>query len=109
MNEGYFEHTYIARFLGLMLLEGEDLILQGGELMVKTVDGLFPLRVVWRRIDGIYADPLELKENSRLGTPGLLGAIRKQEVTVVNALGSGVLEKSDLVCFPPRTLQSVAA
>ena len=62
MNEGYFEHTYIARFLGLMLLEGEDLTVQEGQLTAKTVDGLLPLRVVWRRIDGIYADPLELKK-----------------------------------------------
>ena len=65
MNEGYFEHTYIARFLGLMLLEGEDLTVKDGQLLVKTVDGLLPLRVVWRRIDGAYADPLELKENSK--------------------------------------------
>ena len=70
--------------------------------MAKTVDGLLPLRVVWRRIDGIYADPLELKENSRLGTPGLLGAIRKQEVTVVNALGSGVLESRVWSAFLPE-------
>ena len=102
MNEGYFEHTYIARFLGLMLLEGEDLTVQEGQLMAKTVDGLLPLRVVWRRIDGIYADPLELKENSILGTPGLLGAIRKQEVTVVNALGSGVLESRVWSAFLPE-------
>ena len=102
MNEGYFEHTYIARFLGLMLLEGEDLTVKDGQLLVKTVDGLLPLRVVWRRIDGAYADPLELKENSKLGTPGLLGAIRQQEVTLVNGLGSGVLENRVWSAFLPE-------
>ena len=102
MNEGYFEHTYIARFLGLMLLEGEDLTVKDGQLLVKTVDGLLPLRVVWRRIDGAYADPLELKENSKLGTPGLIGAIRKQEVTLVNGLGSGVLENRIWSAFLPE-------
>ena len=76
MNDTYYEHAYIARYLGFMLLEGEDLTVRDGALMVRTVAGLQPVSVLWRRLDAIWADPLELERASRLGTPGLLGAIR---------------------------------
>ena len=69
-NDTYFEHAYIARYLGFMLLEGEDLTVQNGQVMVRTIAGLSPVSVLWRRIDASYADPLELNESSRLGTPG---------------------------------------
>lgn len=93
MNENYFEHAYIARYLGFMLLEGEDLTMRGNQLMVRTVAGLRPVSVLWRRLDAAWADPLELDETSRLGTPGMLGAIRAGNLTMVNALGSGVLKR----------------
>ena len=72
----YFEHTYIARYLGFMLLEGEDLVVQEGRVMVRTVGGLHPVSVLWRRLDARYADPLELDPASQLGTAGMVGAIR---------------------------------
>lgn len=102
LNDTYYEQAYIARYLGLMLLEGEDLTIRNGRLMVRTVAGLRPISVLWRRLDAAWADPLELDETSRLGTPGLLGAIRAGNVTMINALGSGVIEAKALLAFLPK-------
>ncbi|TNE77961.1 MAG: hypothetical protein EP334_05825 [Gammaproteobacteria bacterium] len=107
MNDTYFEHAYIARYLGFMLLEGEDLTVRNGQLMVRTVAGLSPISVLWRRLDAIWSDPLELDESSRLGTAGLLGAVRSGNVTMVNALGSGVLETRALLAFLPRICEAL--
>lgn len=101
MSETYSEQAYIARYLGLPLLEGDDLIVENGQLLVRTVDGLTPVDVLWRRMDGIWADPLELRQDSHLGTPGLLSALRAGKVTMVNALGVGVLETQALMAFMP--------
>lgn len=106
-NDTYFEHAYIARYLGLMLLEGEDLTVRDGELMVRTISGLKPVSVLWRRLDAAWADPLELNEGSRLGTPGLLGAVRAGNVTMVNALGSGVVEARAFLAFMPRICRAL--
>lgn len=102
MNETYFEHAYIARYLGMMLLEGDDLVVDDGKLMVRTVSGPKPISVLWRRMDAAWSDPLELEANSRLGTPGLLGAVRSQGVTMINALGTGILESRAFLAFLPR-------
>jgi uncharacterized circularly permuted ATP-grasp superfamily protein/uncharacterized alpha-E superfamily protein len=102
LNETYFEHAYIARYLGFALLEGEDLAVEDGQVMVRTVAGLEPVHMLWRRLDAAYADPLELDGNSRLGTPGLVDAVRQGSVTLVNALGTGVLETRALLAFMPR-------
>lgn len=100
-NETYFEHSYIARYLGFMLLEGEDLTVVGGQVMVRTVAGLKPVSVLWRRLDAAYADPLELDQRSQIGTPGLVQALRSESVTIVNALGSGLLETRAFLAFLP--------
>ncbi len=102
LNDTYFEHAYIARYLGFALLEGEDLTVADGRVMVRTVAGLRPVQVLWRRMDAAFADPLELRGDSRIGTPGLVGAVRRGTVTLVNALGSGVLEMRALLAFLPR-------
>ncbi|MCY0093980.1 circularly permuted type 2 ATP-grasp protein [Hoeflea ulvae] len=102
MNETYFEHAYIARYLGMMLLEGDDLTVDDGRLMVRTVSGPKPISVLWRRLDAAWADPLELEGSSRLGTPGLLGAVRAEGVTMINALGAGILESRAFLAFLPR-------
>ena len=107
MNDTYFEHAYIARYLGFMLLEGEDLTVRGDELMVRTVEGLKPIQVLWRRLDAAWADPLELNETSRLGTAGLLGAVRSGNLALVNALGSGVLEARAFLAFLPRISEAL--
>jgi uncharacterized circularly permuted ATP-grasp superfamily protein/uncharacterized alpha-E superfamily protein len=102
LNDTYFEHAYIARYLGMMLLEGDDLVVDNGRLMVRTVSGAQPISVLWRRLDAVWADPLELDAASRLGTPGLLGAVRSGSVTMINALGAGVLESRAMLAFLPK-------
>lgn len=101
-NETYFEHAYIARYLGFMLLEGEDLVIQNGEVMVRTVAGLKPVSVLWRRMDASFIDPLELRYDSRIGTPGMTEALREGTISMVNALGSGILETRALSAFMPQ-------
>ncbi len=105
MNETYFEHAYIARYLGFGLLEGEDLTVEDGELMVRTVGGPVPIDVLWRRIDSNFTDPLELDARSQIGTPGLVSAVRNGNVTLVNALGTGILEIRALLAFLPKLCQ----
>jgi uncharacterized circularly permuted ATP-grasp superfamily protein/uncharacterized alpha-E superfamily protein len=107
LNETYFEHAYIARYLGITLLEGEDLVVEDGEVMVRTVAGLSPVSVLWRRMDGAFIDPLELRYDSRIGTPGMMEALRQGTIEVVNALGSGVLETRAFSAFMPRLCQEL--
>lgn len=104
-NDTYYEHTYIARYLGLMLLEGEDLLVERGAAKVRTIEGPQPVGVLWRRIDAAYADPLELNAESWIGTPGLVEAVRQGSLAMVNALGSGVLEMRAMMAFLPRIAQ----
>ena len=75
-----------------MLLEGEDLTVVDGRVMVRTVAGLKPVGVLWRRLDAAFADPLELNQSSHIGTPGIVEALRSGSVSIVNSLGSGILE-----------------
>lgn len=102
MNQNYAEHAYIARYLGLLLVEGEDLSVQDGRAMVRTVDGLKPLSLLWNRVPGAMLDPLELDPRSMLGTPGLLQALRRRSLKTVNAVGAGVLETRALMAFLPQ-------
>lgn len=108
LNETYYEHAYIARYLGIMLLEGEDLTVADGRLMVRTVAGLKPIGVLWRRLDAAFADPLELNPASRIGTPGLVQAARRGSFACVNALGSGILETRALLAFLPAINRELA-
>ncbi|EPX75892.1 circularly permuted type 2 ATP-grasp protein [Salipiger mucosus] len=106
-TDTYYEHAYIARYLGFMLLECEDLKVQDGKLMVRTIDGPEPVSVLWRRLDSRFADPLELDESSALGTPGMVSALRGGAMTMVNCLGSGVLEARALMAFLPRIARAL--
>ena len=107
LNETYFEHAYIARYLGLMLLEGEDLIVEDGKVMVRTVAGPKPVSVLWRRMDASFVDPLELRYDSRIGTPGMVEALRHGSISMINALGTGLLETRALAAFMPRLAQKL--
>ena len=100
-NETYFEHAYLASFLGYSLVQGNDLIVRDGNLWMKSLKGLKKVDIVLRRVDDIYTDPLELKEDSHLGVPGLLEVVRKQNVTIINPIGSRVLENPGLIPFIP--------
>jgi len=107
MTDTYYEHAYIARYLGLPLLEGEDLVVENSRVMVRSVSGNRPVTVLWRRLDSNFADPLELDGASRLGAAGLVEAVRKGNLSFVNALGTGALEAKALLAFLPgisRTL-----
>lgn len=105
LNETYYEHAWIARYLGFMLVQGDDLVVDQGRLMVRTVSGLRPIDILWRRMDGDYCDPLELNHASRIGTPGMVSALRHGRLTMLNALGSGVLEARAMMAFLPSLSQ----
>jgi uncharacterized circularly permuted ATP-grasp superfamily protein/uncharacterized alpha-E superfamily protein len=100
-NETYFEHAFLARYLGVTLVEGGDLTVRGERLFLKTLHGLEPVHVLLRRVDDEYLDPLELRGDSALGVPGLLGVIRAGQVVVANAPGAGFLESPGLAAFWP--------
>jgi uncharacterized circularly permuted ATP-grasp superfamily protein/uncharacterized alpha-E superfamily protein len=100
-NETYFEHAYLARYLGLTLVEGSDLTVRDARLYLKTLKGLEPVHGVLKRLDDAFLDPLELRADSHLGVPGLLQAIRAGNVLVANCPGSGFLESSALLGFLP--------
>src|SRR3569623_390735 len=106
-NETYFEHAYIARYLGFMLLEGEDLVVEDGQVMVRTVSGLHPVSVLWRRMDASFTAPLELRFDSRIGTPGMPAALRQGSISMVNAIGSGILETRALRAFLQRLCEAM--
>jgi len=100
-NETYFEHAYLARYLGLSLVEGSDLVVRDERLYLKTLKGLVPVHGLLKRVNDEYLDPLELRADSTLGVPGLLQAIRAGHVLVANAPGSAFLESPALLGFLP--------
>ncbi len=100
-NETYFEHAYLARYLGLLLVEGGDLTVRNDVAYVRTVNGLRRIDVLWRRLDSAFADPLELNARSHIGVPGLAGAVRAGNLIVANALGSGFPEARAMMSFVP--------
>lgn len=100
-NETYFEHSYLARYLGFTLVQGADLTVRDRFVYLKTVEGLQKVDVIFRRVDDSYCDPLELRGESYLGVPGLVDAIAAGNVKVANALGSGLIETSAIMPFLP--------
>jgi uncharacterized circularly permuted ATP-grasp superfamily protein/uncharacterized alpha-E superfamily protein len=100
-NETYFEHAYLARYLGLSLVQGNDLTVRDNKLYLKTLQGLQPVHGLLKRVDDDWIDPLELRADSTLGVPGLLQAVRSGNVLVANTPGSGFLESNALLGFLP--------
>jgi uncharacterized circularly permuted ATP-grasp superfamily protein/uncharacterized alpha-E superfamily protein len=98
-NASYFEHAYLAGYLGYTLVQGSDLLVRNGALKLKTLEGLQPVDILYRQIDAEYLDPLELKRDSFLGVPGLLGAMRTGKVATLNHPGCGLLENAGLLAF----------
>lgn len=99
LNETYFEHAILASYLGYTLVQGSDLVVIDGRVWIKTVKGLEQVDVIVRRVDAGFCDPLELYPYSQLGVPGLLEVVRRGNVTVVNPLGSGVIENPAINAF----------
>lgn len=100
-NEAYFEHAYLANYLGFQLVQGSDLSVRNGYVWMKALDGLKRVDVILRRVDDVYCDPVELKGDSRLGVPGLLEIARMGHVAIANPLGSSVLENPALLRYLP--------
>ncbi len=101
LNETYFEQVFLARYLGITLVEGSDLTVRGNRLFLKTLHGLEQVHVLLRRVDDEFLDPLELRPDSALGVPGLLQALRAGEVVMANPPGAGFLESPGMTAFLP--------
>ncbi len=97
----YFEHAYLASYLGYTLAQGDDLVVREGQLKLKTLEGLQPVDILLRRVDAEYCDPLELRRDSFLGVAGLLSAMRNGRVACINHPGCGLLENRGLLPFLP--------
>jgi uncharacterized circularly permuted ATP-grasp superfamily protein/uncharacterized alpha-E superfamily protein len=106
-NETYFEHAYLARYLGLSLVQGNDLTVRDQKLYLKTLQGLQPVHGLLKRVDDDWLDPLELRAESTLGVPGLLQAVRSGNLLVANTPGSGFLESNALLGFMPALAKTL--
>lgn len=106
-NEAYFEHAYLANYLGFQLVQGSDLSVRNGYVWMKALDGLKRVDVILRRVDDVYCDPVELKGDSRLGVPGLLEVARLGHVAIANPLGSSVLENPAMLAYLPAIAQAL--
>ncbi len=104
-TETYFEHAYLARYLGYQLVEGSDLTVRDQRVFLKTLEGLQPVDVIIRRVDDTWCDPLELRGDSILGVPGLVEAARAGNVAISNALGAGAVETTAILAFLPALAQ----
>jgi uncharacterized circularly permuted ATP-grasp superfamily protein/uncharacterized alpha-E superfamily protein len=104
-NETYFEHAYLARYLGYTLVEGADLTVRDQHVYLKTLGGLERVDVILRRMDDGFCDPLSLRSDSSLGIAGLVRAARRGNVTIANALGSGLVDSPALLAFLPALCQ----
>src|SRR5271166_4963476 len=97
----YYEQAYLARYLGFLLVEGDDLVTREGRVFVRTIAGLKRCDVIWRHIDADWCDPLELNSSSRIGVPGLLEAVRQNGVALENMPGAGMVESRAMLAFLP--------
>jgi uncharacterized circularly permuted ATP-grasp superfamily protein len=104
-NSAYYEHTFLARQMGIALVEGRDLVVDNHKVYMKTTQGLEQVHVIYRRVDDDYLDPLIFKPDSALGVPGLMSAYRKGTVAIVNAVGNGVADDKAIYAFVPAMIR----
>lgn len=104
-NGAYFEHTLLARTMGVELVEGRDLVCRRGEVMMRTTKGLAPVHVVYRRVDDEFLDPVHFRADSMLGCPGLIDAARAGNVTIANAVGNGVADDKLVYTYMPDVIR----
>jgi uncharacterized circularly permuted ATP-grasp superfamily protein len=104
-NAAYYEHTFLARQMGVPLVEGRDLLVHNHKVFMKTTHGLQQVDVIYRRIDDDYLDPLVFKPDTALGVPGLMDAYRKGTVALVNAVGNGVADDKAVYAYVPAMIK----
>jgi uncharacterized circularly permuted ATP-grasp superfamily protein len=104
-NSAYFEHTTLARLMGVELVEGRDLVVKDHKVYMKTTIGLQQVDVIYRRVDDDYLDPLVFNPNSMLGVAGIMGAYRKGNVAIVNAIGNGVADDKAIYTYVPQMIK----
>jgi uncharacterized circularly permuted ATP-grasp superfamily protein len=104
-NSAYYEHTFLARQMGVQLVEGRDLVVDNQKVYMKTTSGLQQVDVIYRRVDDEFLDPLVFKPDSALGVPGLMSAYRKGNVAIVNALGNGVADDKAVYAYVPDMIR----
>ena len=104
-NSAYFEHIFLAREMGVPLVEGSDLVVQDDRVYMKTTNGLAVVDSIYRRIGDDFLDPQAFNSDSLLGVPGILGAYRKGNVALANAIGTGVADDKAVYCYVPRMIK----
>ncbi len=104
-NSAYFEHSFLAQQMGVELVEGRDLIVDGGIVYTKTIYGLKRVDVIYRRVDDEFLDPLAFEPDSLLGVPGLMGAYRAGNVALANAIGNGVADDKAVYAYVPTFIR----
>jgi uncharacterized circularly permuted ATP-grasp superfamily protein len=104
-NSAYFEHSYLARHMGIELVEGGDLLCHDDVVYMRTTHGLERVDVIYRRVDDEFLDPLAFRHDSLLGAPGLFNAYRAGNVTIANALGTGVADDKAVYRFVPEMIR----
>jgi uncharacterized circularly permuted ATP-grasp superfamily protein len=104
-NSAYYEHTFLARQMGIPLVEGRDLVVDNHKVYMKTTKGLEEVHVIYRRVDDEFLDPLVFKQDSLLGVPGMISAYRTGNVAIVNAIGTGVADDKAVYAYVPQMIQ----
>jgi uncharacterized circularly permuted ATP-grasp superfamily protein len=104
-NSAYFEHIFLAREMGVPLVEGRDLVVEKDKVYMKTTTGKAPVHVIYRRLNDDFLDPEAFRPNSMLGVPGLFAAYRKGNVTLANAVGTGVADDKAVYAYVPRIIK----
>ena len=104
-NSAYFEHTYLARQMGIQIVEGRDLLVRDARVFMRTTKGLQPVHVIYRRIDDDFLDPTVFRRDSVLGVPGLISAYRAGNVSLANSVGTGVADDKVMYYFVPKMIK----
>lgn len=104
-NSAYFEHAFLARAMGVELVEGRDLVVDDHTVYSRTIEGLVKVDVIYRRIDDDFLDPVSFRPDSALGVPGLLSAVRAGNVSVCNAIGNGVADDKGIYPYVPDLIR----
>ncbi len=104
-NSAYFEHTYLARQMGIEIVEGRDLFVRDSRVFMRTTKGPQPVHVIYRRIDDDFIDPTVFRKDSMLGVPGLINAYRAGNVSLANSIGTGIADDKVVYYFVPRMIK----